>query len=99
MDQCLLMIFALPSVEETLVDWLLEHDEIEGFSTAEVYGHGARKTGLSLLEQVTGRQRRVQFLIRTTHEIAQHLVGDLREQFTGIGLHYFIVPVMEAGRL
>ncbi|OIQ84028.1 hypothetical protein GALL_341590 [mine drainage metagenome] len=99
MDQCLLMIFAPPSVEETMVDWLLEHDEIEGFSSAEAYGHGVRKTGLSQLEQVTGRQRRVQFLICTSHEIAQHLVGDLRQRFTGVGLHYFVVPVTEAGRL
>ncbi len=99
MDQCLLMIFAPPSVEETMVDWLLEHDEIEGFSSAEAYGHGVRATGMSLLEQVAGRQRRVQFMICTRHEIAQHLVGDLRKKFTGVGLHYFIVPVQESGRL
>ncbi len=99
MEQCLLMIFAPPSVEETMVDWLLEHEEIEGFSSAEAYGHGTRPTGMSLLEQVTGRQRRVQFMIRTRHEIAQHLVNDLKEHFTGVGLHYFILPVIEAGRL
>ena len=45
------------------------------------------------------RQRRVQFMIQTTHEISQHLVGELREKFTGVGLHYFILPVSEAGRL
>lgn len=82
-----------------MVDWLLEHDEIEGFSSADAYGHGVRQTGMSLLEQVTGRQRRVQFMIRTRPDIAQHLIGDMRDKFTGVGLHYFIVPVMEAGRL
>ena len=99
MHQCLLMIFAPPSVEDTVVDWLLEHDEIQGFSSAEAYGHGVRPSGMSLLEQVAGRQRRVQFMIHTSNEIAQHLVGDLREKFTGAGLHFFIVPVMEAGRV
>jgi hypothetical protein len=99
MDQCLLLIFAPPSVEETMVDWLLEHEDIEGFSSAEAYGHGARKTGMSMLEQVTGRQRRVQFMIHTNNAIAGHLVEDMREKFTGVGLHYFIVPVMQAGRL
>jgi hypothetical protein len=99
MDQCLLLIFAPPSVEETMVDWLLEHEDIEGFSSAEAYGHGARKTGMSMLEQVTGRQRRVQFMIHTSNAIAGHLVEDMRENFTGVGLHYFIVPVMQAGRL
>jgi hypothetical protein len=99
MEQCLLMLFVPPSVEETIVDWLLEHGEIEGFSSAEAFGHGVRQTGMSLLEQVTGRQRRVEFLIHTSRETAQHLVGDMREKFTGVGLHYFIVPVMEAGRV
>jgi Protein of unknown function (DUF3240) len=99
MDQCLLVIFAPPSVEETMVDWLLEHDDIEGFSSAEAYGHGVRKTGMSLLEQVTGRQLRVQFMIRTSNAVAGHLVEDMREKFIGVGLHYFIVPVMQSGRL
>ena len=99
MDQCLLIIFAPPSVEETIVDWLLEHESIEGFSSADAYGHGVRPTGMSLLEQVTGRQRRVQFMIRTDAKIAQHLIEDMRERFTGVGLHYFILPVAQAGRL
>lgn len=99
MDQCLLIIFAPPSVEETIVDWLLEHESIEGFSSAEAYGHGVRQTGMSLLEQVTGRQRRVQFMIRTNVKISQHLIEDMREKFIGVGLHYFTVPVLGAGRL
>ncbi len=99
MSHCLLMIFAPPSVEETVVDWLLEHNEIEGFSSAEAYGHGVRQTGMSLLEQVTGRQRRVQFVIHTDQTIASHLIEDMRAKFSGVGLHYFIVPVLEAGRM
>jgi hypothetical protein len=99
MHQCLLMIFAPPSVEDSVVDWLLEHDEIQGFSSADAYGHGVRSSGLSLLEQVAGRQQRVQFLIHTSDEIAQHLVNDLRTKFKGVGMHYIILPVSEAGRV
>lgn len=99
MHQCLLMIYSPPSVEETIVDWLLEHDSIEGFSSAEAYGHGVRHTGMSLQEQVTGRQRRVQFTIKTETAFANHLIEDMRKQFTGVGLRYFIVPLMGEGRL
>lgn len=99
MQQCLLMIFVPPSVEETVVDWLLEHESIEGFSSAEAYGHGVRPTGMSLQEQVTGRQRRVQFMIRTSAGVAQHLIDEMRTRFSGVGLHYFIMPVMQAGRI
>ncbi len=99
MHQCLLIIYAPPSVEETMVDWLLEHDVIEGFSSAEAFGHGVRQAGMSLLEQVTGRQRRVQFTIRTETAFADHLIQDMRGKFTGVGLRYFIVPLMGEGRV
>ena len=99
MHQCLLMIYAPPSVEETLVDWLLEHDAIEGFSSVEASGHGVRQAVMSLLEQVTGRQRRVQFTIKTETAFADHLIQDMRENFAGVGLRYFIVPLMGEGRV
>lgn len=97
--QCLLMLFAPPSLEETLVDWLLEQPAIAGFSSVEAYGHGGRPTGMSLLEQVTGRQRRIQFLMHTEYATAQHLIEQMRSAFQGAGLHYMMVPVSDAGRL
>lgn len=99
MEQCLLIIFAPPSVEETMVDWLLENDAIQGFSSVEAFGHGVRQGGMSLLEQVTGRKRRVQFIVHADTAIADRLVEDMRMKFTGVGLHYYILPVLAAGRL
>ncbi|MBU3736373.1 MAG: DUF3240 domain-containing protein [Methylobacterium sp.] len=54
---------------------------------------------MSLLEQVTGRQRRVQFLIHLEREQADRMLEELRSAFAGVGLHYFLTPVLEAGRL
>jgi hypothetical protein len=99
MEQCLLMIFAPPSVEEALVDWLLEQEGLAGFSTSEAHGHGGRTSSMSLLEQVTGRQRRVQFLIQTQADNVQRLVEELHGKFAGVGLHYFVLPVMASGAL
>jgi hypothetical protein len=99
MAGCLLTLYVPPSIEETLVDWLLEHASVEGFSSAEAFGHGVRQQGMSLLEQVTGRQRRVQFLIHLEREQADRMLEELRSAFAGVGLHYFLTPVLEAGRL
>lgn len=99
MEDCLLTLFVPPSIEETLVDWLLEHASIEGFSSAEAFGHGARQNGMSLLEQVTGRQRRVQFLIHLKRDQAERILDELRSTFAGVGLHYFLTPLLDAGRL
>ena len=99
MEHCLLMIFAPPALEESLVDWLLENDEISGFSTVETYGHGQRPSGMTLLEQVTGRQRRIQFIIETERDRASGILAGLGQKFSGVGLHYMVVPLLEAGRL
>jgi hypothetical protein len=98
MEKCLLLIYALPALEETLVDWLLENDAVSGFSTTEAYGHGQRQSGMSLLEQVTGRQRRIQFTVETTHATALSLLEQMREKFSGTGLHYMLIPLLELGQ-
>lgn len=99
MESCLLTIFAPPALEETLVDWLLEEDRIHGFSSAEIYGHGERQAGMTLLEQVTGRQRRVQFLVQTDIATATHLLQQMRDKYAGVGLYYILTPVIDSGRI
>jgi len=99
MNNCLLTIYVPPTLEETLEDWLLENEAISGFSTMEGFGHGSRPSGMTLLEQVTGHQRRVQFLIETDLQVAAKLLSSLREKFAGVGLHYMLTPLLEAGSL
>ena len=99
MGACLLTIFGPPALEETLVDWLLEEERIHGFSTAESFGRGERQSGMTLLEQVTGRQRRIQFLVQTDAETAACLVQYMRENYAGTGLYYMLTPVIESGRI
>ncbi len=99
MEKCLLMIYVAPALEETLVDWLLENEAISGFSTVESFGHGQRLSGMSLLEQVTGRQRRVQFSIETSREVALQLLERVQEKFSGTGLHYMLVPLLTSGQV
>ncbi|HSI95930.1 MAG: DUF3240 family protein [Methylophilaceae bacterium] len=99
MEACLLTIFGPPALEETLVDWLLEEERIHGFSTAETFGRGERQSSMTLLEQVTGRQRRIQFLVQTDVETAAYLVQHMRENYQGTGLYYMLTPVIESGRI
>lgn len=99
MEKCLLVIYAPPALEETLDDWLLESEAVTGFSTVDAYGHGQRPSGMSLLEQVTGHQRRVQFNIAAPREVAERLLEHLREKFSGTGLHYMLMPLLESGSL
>ena len=42
MEQILLIIFAPPALEESLVDWLMERERLGGFTTADVFGRSSR---------------------------------------------------------
>jgi len=99
MSECLLVIIATPSIEESVVDWLLERKEISGFSSTRIDGHGSRHSDLSLAEQVTGRQRKVMFHVHAECEQSRLLLTDLKQAFSGAGLHYWLMPLLEAGQI
>ncbi|MEW5754662.1 MAG: DUF3240 family protein [Pseudomonadota bacterium] len=99
MNESLITLISLPALEETLVDWLLEREELSGFSSLRIDGHGSYQHSLSLAEQVTGRQRKVMFLIHLPSDAVAGLLQQLRRDFPGTGMHYWVTPLLEAGRL
>jgi hypothetical protein len=98
-EQCLLTIIAAPAVEETLVDWLLEREELSGFSSLPIDGHGSRASDMSLAEQVAGRQRKIMFYVHSECDRVRSVIDDLKHDFSGAGLHYWVMPLTEAARI
>jgi len=99
MEQCMLFIVATPAVEQTLVDWLLAREDVSGFSSAPVRGHGTAHEKLSMSEQVEGRQNQLMFYTQVPLDTARAVVASLREEFRGAGLHYWILPAVEGGHI
>ena len=97
--QCLLTLVIAPEIEDPLVDWLLERDDVPGFSSHPINGHGASEHAMSLGEQVAGRRRQVMFQVHLDVPVARSVVAALREAFSGSGLHYWITPLLEAGHV
>lgn len=95
----LFTLIAPPSLEEPLVDWLLEFESEYGFSSFPVSGHSSRQAGLTLAEQVSGRKRQVRFEMHLPETEWQPLVERLRRDFAGAGIHYWVSPVIEQGRV
>lgn len=95
----LLTLIAPPNLEETLVDWLLEFESDYGFSSFAVNGHSSRHAGLSLAEQVSGRKRQIRFELHLPDTELASLVEGLKRDFAGTGLHYWVVPVLDHGRV
>ena len=86
-----------PSLEELMVDSLLMFEEDHGFSSFPVNAHHHDNKGLSLAEQVTGRQKRIRFQMYVPAEELPALLEQLRRDFSGSGIQYWVLPVIENG--
>lgn len=85
--------------EDALVEWLLEREDIPGFTSSVVAGHGSSERSMTTAEQVAGRSRRVMFMVLLQEEKAKAVLTALSADFAASGVHYWLVPVIEHGRL
>lgn len=99
MNECLLVLIVSPAVENALVEWLLEREDIPGFTSAPISGHGASAHSLTTAEQVAGRSRQVMFSLHLPEPAARDLIAAARRDFGGSGMHYWMLPVLSAGHI
>jgi hypothetical protein len=93
----LLTLNAPTSLEEAIVDCLLTFESEHGFSSFPVYAHDHRNQGMSLTEQVSGRQKRLRFQMYIEDPELQSLLSKLRSEFPGSGIRYWVLPVTDNG--
>jgi hypothetical protein len=85
------------SLEEAVVDNLLMLEEELGFSSLVVNAHHHENKGLSLAEQVTGRQKQLRFQMYIDKQGLEPLLTQLKEDFSGSGIQYWVLPVIDNG--
>jgi hypothetical protein len=88
-----------PAFEERFVDWLLSLEGVAGFTSSAAYGHGARHEALSVAEQVSGRQRRIEFRTQIAADALDGFIAALMAGFRGVDLYFFVTPVLRSGHL
>ena len=86
-----------PSLEGMMVDSLLMLEAEHGFSSFPVYAHHHDNKGLSLAEQVTGSQKRTRIQMYVPVQELPALLAQLRSDFSGSGIQYWVLPVIENG--
>lgn len=96
--EALLILIAAPRLEDMLVDFLLQQNTISGFTSLPVSGHGSvhGHAQLSLVEQVTGRQNRIQFMLHAPLPVLNALIAEIKQKFQNTDIHYIVLPVLEA---
>ena len=98
-NNVLISIVVVPTIEDMVVDWLLERKEISGFTSIAVDGHGSSAHSMTIGEQVAGRKKQVMFQFYLPEQSMSSVVEGLQESFQGTGLHYWVTPVLDSGRL
>jgi len=97
---CCLTLICHKSLEERLVDHLLEHPEwVGGFSVGEVQGHSQQERLPSMLEQVRGRSQRIEIRTVLNRDDANALIAYLKQAEPNREIAYWLTPVIEFGRL
>jgi len=94
----LFTIIAPPTMEEELIDWLLMSNDITGFTSQVSNGHGSGHE-MSLAEQVAGRRQQITFSIEIDEAAAEHIIVELKLNFSGSGLHYWLLPLTQSGSI
>jgi len=94
----LLTINAPPTLEDAVVDCLLTVENAHGFSSFPINTHDRLHIGLSLAEQVSGRQKKICFQIYVHKANIAGLLTRLRDEFSGSGIHYWVTRVIEHGQ-
>jgi hypothetical protein len=87
-----------PGLEEDVVDLLLSSVDIAGYQSYPTRGHG-RVGAMTVAEQVAGRRDRVQFEIVLDSELLQATLDRLKEAFPVRDVIYWVLPVLQSGRL
>lgn len=95
--QCLLSLNVPPKIEGLMVDCLLVLESARGFSSFPVSAHDHINHGLSLAEQVIGRQRKIRFQIEVLESELPALLHHIKQSFTGAGIEYWVTPVIAKG--
>ncbi len=97
LDEYLVTLNVPTTLEEAIVDCLLSFESEHGFSSLPVNAHDHKNQGLSLAEQVTGRQKKIRFQMYISKQDLTLLLEQLKTGFTGSGIHYWVLPVVDKG--
>jgi hypothetical protein len=98
-DEYLLTLNISQSLEEAMVDCLLQLESELGFSSFPVNVHHHQNRGLSVAEQVTGRQKQIRFQINVSAQNLPSLLASIDEAFSGSGIRYWVLPIVEHGAI
>jgi len=97
MSELCLTLLCPPEVEEKLIDLLLLMPNARVFSSTARSAHGMSEEYMDEKEQVLGWTRTTEVRALITADEQTALLETLRQQFSGVGIRYWTMPVVDSG--
>jgi hypothetical protein len=97
MNDCILALIAPLSIENDLVDWLLDYRADIMFSTERVNCYGMPHDTLDAAQQVLGHQAKIFFQLQLPANDAKDICTQLQKTFDHSAIRYWIIPTLETG--
>lgn len=99
MTLTMLSIIVPVAIDDVIIDWLLEQDDIHGFNSLSIFGHGSDEDVMSIGEKVSGKSRRTMFQTHVEEDLAKAILSRLKKAYPSSDIHYMIRPMIDAGNL
>lgn len=100
MADVLLSLTLTDDVAQHVEDLLLSRpDLVRGFTTSRAYGHGTAVELVEAAELVSGRSPRTQIRTVGSEEEMRALLALVKASLPDANMFYWLVPVIEMGRL
>lgn len=99
MSELCLTLLCPPAIEEKLVDLLLMLPKATVFTSTRTAAHGLAHEYLDQAELVLGRARATKIEVLFGADDKTALLEVLGRQFSGTGLRYWVMTVVEAGEI
>ena len=97
-EQALLTLIVPPAVRNQIIDHLLQFED-QGFLSLPVAGHSSNHEHLNVAEQIAGREQRLMLQAHGKPDELEAVLASLVTEFSGAAIHYWIAPLLQAGRL
>lgn len=100
MPEVLLSLTLPEDIAQEVEDLLLSRpDLVHGFTVSRADGHGAGVSLSAASELVSGHSPRMQIRMIGDEAELRGVLAMLKDELPGANLYYWLVPVIEAGRL
>lgn len=99
MPEFCINLICTPSIGGKLLDLLLMSPATIAFTSKPTAAHGLPPSRLNQSEQVLGRAEAVEVKVLTDAAGKAALLENIRRDFAGTGLRYWVAPVLESGEL